>query len=49
MKKKTKAQMVREYFEANREELDRTNALLRERIEYHRAKREEEQAARGER
>jgi hypothetical protein len=48
MKRKTKAQRVREFFEANREQFERTDRLLRERIEYHRRKSEEERAARGE-
>jgi hypothetical protein len=48
MKKKTKAQIVREHFEKNREQFERTETLLRERIEYHRRKGEEERAARGE-
>jgi hypothetical protein len=48
MKKKSKAQIVREFFEANREQIERTDRLLRERIEYHRRKSEEERAARGE-
>ena len=48
MKKKTKAQRVREFFEENREQFERTDRLLRERIDYHRRKSEEERAARGE-
>ena len=47
-RKKTKAQIVREFFEEHREQFEYTDRLLRERIEYHRRKSEEERAARGE-
>jgi hypothetical protein len=46
MKKRTKAQRVREFFEENREQFERTDKLLRERIEYHRRKGEEERLRR---
>jgi hypothetical protein len=46
MKRKTRQQKVREFFEENREQFERTDRLLRERIEYHRRKSEEERAAR---
>jgi hypothetical protein len=47
-RKKTRAEIIREHFELNAERFERTNRLLRERIEYHRRKSEEERAARGE-
>ena len=45
-KKKTNAQKVREFWAEYGAEFERNDRLLRERIEYHRRKSEEERAAR---
>jgi hypothetical protein len=44
MRKKTRQEQVREFFEKHREQFERTDRLLQERIEYHRRKGEEERA-----
>jgi hypothetical protein len=46
MKRKRPKKTNREWFEEHREQFERTDRLLRERIEYHRRKGEEERAAR---
>jgi hypothetical protein len=46
MKRKRPKKTNREWFEEHREQFERTDRLLRERIEYHRRKSEEERAAR---
>jgi hypothetical protein len=46
-RKKTKAEIVREHFEQNRERFEQTERLLLERIEYHSRRRAEERAAGG--
>jgi hypothetical protein len=47
-KKRKKIPTYREWYEAHREQFERTERLLRERIAYHQAKADEARAARGE-
>ena len=47
-KKKHRIPTYREWYEAHREQFERTDRLLKERIAYHQAKAAEARAARGE-